>query len=300
VVGAQGLQWFVRSIWKKIRCHFVLESKRTWCHVTVRRGVCSGPWDVVCFIEHLCVSNLVKLLMILLGICQCIGRSFCKMCWVACETYWFALEDITCFLWQKLKNTKRVNHQRRHRFQDVELGYSSSDESDFSDNYHHLNLVRERRKDQLRGSLYPSTRHSSHSHNHHHVRLKTREVSVHVKGGSQRSKSLRHLQLSKLSSEMKVEDSKQRSSRRRANTEISFISSDRPSIERLSPTVYDFTDSGRTSRLSTSSDQSFQSIHLDAKFSDLSFLHDISSFSQESGRTSCSWSSQNLVKTFSS
>nr|XP_023894111.1 U-box domain-containing protein 34-like [Quercus suber] len=79
-----------------------------------------------------------------------------------------------------------------------------------------------------------------------------------------------------------------------ANAEISFISSDRPSIERLSPTVYDLTDSGRTSRLSTSSDQSFQSIHLDAKFSDLSFLHDISSFSQESGRTSCSWSSQNL------
>ena len=85
-----------------------------------------------------------------------------------------------------------------------------------------------------------------------------------------------------------------------SDTEISFVSSDRPSIERLSPTVYDFTDSGRTSRLSTSSDQSFQSIHLDAKFSDLSFLHDISSFSQESGRTSCSWSSQNLVKTFSS
>ncbi|XP_062154246.1 uncharacterized protein LOC133862446 isoform X2 [Alnus glutinosa] len=28
-------------------------------------GVCSGPWDVVCFIEHLCVSNLVKLLMVL-------------------------------------------------------------------------------------------------------------------------------------------------------------------------------------------------------------------------------------------
>ncbi|KAK4587572.1 hypothetical protein RGQ29_018829 [Quercus rubra] len=79
-----------------------------------------------------------------------------------------------------------------------------------------------------------------------------------------------------------------------SDTEISFISSDRPSIERLSPTVYDFTDSGRTSRLSTSSDQSFQSIHLDAKFSDLSFLHDNSSFSQESGRTSGSWSSQNL------
>lgn len=27
--------------------------------------VCSGPWDLICFIEHLCVSDLLKLLMIL-------------------------------------------------------------------------------------------------------------------------------------------------------------------------------------------------------------------------------------------
>ncbi|XP_041014314.1 uncharacterized protein LOC121257387 [Juglans microcarpa x Juglans regia] len=169
-------------------------------------GVCSGPWDVVCFIEHLCVSNLVKLLMILVlcfimllfcyllfkvGICQCIGRSLCKMCWAACETYWFALEDITCFLCHRLKNTKRINRWRRHRFQDIELGYSSSDESDLSDNYLHLDVsrkrrsVRERRKDRLRSSLYPSRRHSSRSHHIHHVRLKSREPSIHVKGGSQ-------------------------------------------------------------------------------------------------------------------
>lgn len=56
--------------------------------------VCPGPWDIICFIEHLCVTNLVKLLMILglcyiillfcyllfkVGICQCIVRSLCKM-----------------------------------------------------------------------------------------------------------------------------------------------------------------------------------------------------------------------------
>jgi hypothetical protein len=143
-------------------------------------------------------------LLFKLGICQCIGRSLCKMCWAACETYWFALEDITCFLWHKLKNTKRINRRRRHHYQDVELGYSSSDESDFSDNYHHLNVsrkrksVRERRKDRLQRSLYPSSRHSSHSHNHHHVRLKTREVSVHVRGRSQRLRSSRNLQLSRV------------------------------------------------------------------------------------------------------
>ena len=128
--------------------------------------------------------------------------SLCKICWAACETYRFALEDVTCFLWHKLKNTKRVNRRCRRLFQDVELGYSSSDESDFSNNYHHLNVsrkwksVRERRKDWLWGSLYPSN--SSHNHNHHHIRLKTREVFDHVKGGSQRSRSSRHLQLSKV------------------------------------------------------------------------------------------------------
>lgn len=143
-------------------------------------------------------------LLFKVGICQCIGRSLCKMCWAACETYWFALEDITCFLWHKLKNTKRINRRHRRRFQDFEMGYSSSDDSDFSDKYVNLNLntkrksVRERRKDRLRSSLYPSSRHSSCHHHRHHVRLKTREVSVHVKGGSQGLRSSRHLQFSKV------------------------------------------------------------------------------------------------------
>jgi hypothetical protein len=82
-----------------------------------------------------------------------------------------------------------------------------------------------------------------------------------------------------------------------SDTDISFISSGSPSFDRMSPLAYDFTDSGRTSRLSTSSDQSFASIRLDGKLTDLSFLHDFSSISQESGRTSSSWSSQNMVKT---
>ncbi|CAI9754075.1 unnamed protein product [Fraxinus pennsylvanica] len=110
-------------------------------------GVCSGTWDVECFIEHLCFSSLFQLLMVMglcyltliflyllfkVGICQCIGRSLIKICWGSCQAYWFALEDMTCFLWYKLKNVERVNHRRRRRFQDVEVGYtiSSSDEED--------------------------------------------------------------------------------------------------------------------------------------------------------------------------
>ncbi|KAK9280937.1 hypothetical protein L1049_003828 [Liquidambar formosana] len=187
-------------------------------------GVCSGTWDITCFIEHLCVSNLVKLLMVLVlcyitllffylmfkvGIFQCIGRSLCKMCWAACETYWFALEDITCFLWHKLKNTKRVN--RRRRFRDIEVGYSSSDESKSLDKYWSLNVNRKRksnregRKQRLQNSLYPLRQsykdgYVSHSrHGRHHVRLKTREVSVHAKGRYRGARNSRQLQMRKVS-----------------------------------------------------------------------------------------------------
>ncbi|PQQ21141.1 protein HAPLESS 2 [Prunus yedoensis var. nudiflora] len=184
--------------------------------------VCSGPWDFGCFIEHLCVSSLLKLLMILvlcyitllffyllfkLGLFQCIGKSLCKMCWAACETYWYALEDITCFLWYKLKNTKRVNrhrhrHRRRSQFRDIEQGYSSSEENDLWDNYHELNVSRKRkslsrrRKDKLQSSVYPSSRSGTRSH--HHVGLKSRGRSVRIGGRSQRPRSSRHLRLRKV------------------------------------------------------------------------------------------------------
>ncbi|KAL9341316.1 hypothetical protein Peur_067535 [Populus x canadensis] len=122
--------------------------------------VCSGPWDLICFIEHLC-----------------------------------------------LKNTKRVN--RRRRFRDIKAGYTSSLETDFSEDYHHLGRKRksamERRKIRLRSwrSLHPSSMCGSRNNNHrqhhqHHVRLKTRESSVHVKGGSRRPRNSRRFQLARL------------------------------------------------------------------------------------------------------
>ncbi|KAJ4719050.1 Protein HAPLESS 2 [Melia azedarach] len=167
--------------------------------------VCPGPWDIICFIEHLCVTNLVKLLMILclcyiillfcyllfkVGICQCIARSLCKICWAACETYWDALQDITCFLWHKLKNTKRRN--RHHHIRDAELGYStSSDESDFTDKYRHLSSGRKCYRD--RKNWY-----ANGSRHHHHMKLRTREVSFHVKGRSRRLRNSRQLQLIKV------------------------------------------------------------------------------------------------------
>lgn len=77
------------------------------------------------------------------------------------------------------------------------------------------------------------------------------------------------------------------------DSDISFISSGRPSTEHSSPMVYDI-DLSQPTRLSTSSDQSFGSERLGIKFNDRN-PHEFSFMSQESGRTSCSCSSQNVV-----
>ncbi|KAL6335537.1 hypothetical protein AAG906_030665 [Vitis piasezkii] len=99
--------------------------------------------------------------MFKLGIFQCIGRSLCKMCYAACETYWHALKYITCFLWYKLKNTKRVNRRRRReRFKDFELGHYSSDTSESSNNYQSLSFSRKRKSFKMRGN--------DHDHDHVH------------------------------------------------------------------------------------------------------------------------------------
>ncbi|VVA95804.1 unnamed protein product [Arabis nemorensis] len=76
------------------------------------------------------------------------------------------------------------------------------------------------------------------------------------------------------------------------DSDISFISSGRPSVDRSSFTI-DFPESGRSSRISTSSEQSIGSHRLGIKFSDPGFPNESSTFSEESGRTS-SYSSQSL------
>ncbi|KAJ7952083.1 Protein kinase domain [Quillaja saponaria] len=76
-----------------------------------------------------------------------------------------------------------------------------------------------------------------------------------------------------------------------SETDISFVSSDRTSTDRASSVLYDYIDSGRTSRISINSEHSFGSSRLGPKFADLGSPY-FSSFSQSSSRTSCS--SQNL------
>lgn len=80
------------------------------------------------------------------------------------------------------------------------------------------------------------------------------------------------------------------------DTDISFVSSDRPSTDRNSSLLFDsFIDSSLNSGISTSTDHSLGSMRLGNRWSDRSSQPNFSSISQESGRTS-SCSSQNQVR----
>ncbi|CAN1143850.1 hypothetical protein LINPERHAP2_LOCUS13800 [Linum perenne] len=104
--------------------------------------ICRGPWDVGCFVEHLCISNLFKFVLILVlcyiivvfvyllfkvGIFQCLIKSLCKMCWTAFATYCYALHDVTCCLCNKLTSVPRRRRKKRGRHsRDIERGGSMS------------------------------------------------------------------------------------------------------------------------------------------------------------------------------
>ncbi|KAK6791710.1 hypothetical protein RDI58_010791 [Solanum bulbocastanum] len=70
-----------------------------------------------------------------------------------------------------------------------------------------------------------------------------------------------------------------------ADTDLSFVSSGRPSTDRTSSLMYDGMDSGRISQISTSSDSSFGSERLGARGSELSSFNDfsLSSFETDDG-----------------
>ncbi|KAL9241071.1 hypothetical protein vseg_015223 [Gypsophila vaccaria] len=71
------------------------------------------------------------------------------------------------------------------------------------------------------------------------------------------------------------------------DTDISFVSSDRTSIDLLSHHRYDYIDSTRTSRISTSSsEQSVGSVRFGQRATDIGSFRDFSFMSQESGRSS--------------
>uniref|UniRef100_A0A7N0RGI7 Uncharacterized protein n=1 Tax=Kalanchoe fedtschenkoi TaxID=63787 RepID=A0A7N0RGI7_KALFE len=165
-------------------------------------SICSGTWDIVCFIEHLCVNDLARLLMIIclcyitllflyvlfkIGIFQCIGKSLCKMCWAACEAYWCALHDIACFLCYKIRSTKRVKRGRRRNIHlDVEKGRMSSSDTESSDLSRNEKVTRKRKSFQREHCNVRPTRRPGH-HSHRHLRIRKMEASLRLKGVPERS-----------------------------------------------------------------------------------------------------------------
>ncbi|CAN6213898.1 unnamed protein product [Urochloa humidicola] len=156
-------------------------------------GVCSGTWDLPCFLEHLCVSSLVRLFVVAiltyivllfgyllckLGIVKCVAKNAFKMVWIPCSACCRTFCGACCLLCQKVRDTKRVYRGRRgRRGDDVELGElststygtgASSSSSSDDDNRRggdtarrsrsrgvssSASSVRERRKDRIRQSL---------------------------------------------------------------------------------------------------------------------------------------------------
>ncbi|XP_066399105.1 uncharacterized protein [Miscanthus floridulus] len=97
--------------------------------------VCSGTWDLLCFIEHLCVTSVLKFILAVilvlivlyvfyllckLGVVKCLAKNACKLvympCWGGCR--------LLRHLWRKVRDTERVYRGRRcqRRQPDIELG----------------------------------------------------------------------------------------------------------------------------------------------------------------------------------
>lgn len=137
-----------------------------------------------------CPALLFFYLFFKLGICQCVGKSVCKMYCSACKAYWSALGCMTCFFWHKLTNVKRVNRRHRHRrrFPDVETSESSTSGGG-SDRDASVS-----RKRKVITKEMESSRHHNHHRRHrrHHHRMNGRQVGVEVKSRSLKLKKLRH------------------------------------------------------------------------------------------------------------
>ncbi|XP_066393891.1 uncharacterized protein [Miscanthus floridulus] len=107
--------------------------------------VCSGTWDLLCFIEHLCVTSVLKFILAVilvlivlyvfyllckLGVVKCLAKNACKLvympCWGGCR--------VLHHLWRKVRDTERVYRgrrgQRRQQPDDIELGDLSTSSYD--------------------------------------------------------------------------------------------------------------------------------------------------------------------------
>ncbi|CAN1306156.1 hypothetical protein LINPERPRIM_LOCUS26726 [Linum perenne] len=160
--------------------------------------ICRGPWDVGCFVEHLCISNLFKFVLILVlcyiivvfvyllfkvGIFQCLIKSLCKMCWTAFATYCYALHDVTCCLCNKLTSVPRRRRRQKmgRHSRDIERGGSmSSSTSEVVD--HHGDLgggSRKRKSSRMREDGKRRFHGGGRDRGHHGYKMRVaRDVSL--------------------------------------------------------------------------------------------------------------------------
>ncbi|KAJ1288466.1 hypothetical protein BS78_02G091400 [Paspalum vaginatum] len=159
-------------------------------------GVCSGTWDLPCFLDHLCISSLasstrtltrpthavlgVARLLCKLGILKLAAKVVGDVAWRPCEACCRALGGGCCLLWRKVRGTRRVYRGRRRRQRDVETGEASTSRGDRGSSWYSYDddgecdveagrswrkpsspSVRERRKDRIRRSLRLKRRVSS-------------------------------------------------------------------------------------------------------------------------------------------
>ncbi|XP_009774288.1 uncharacterized protein [Nicotiana sylvestris] len=146
-------------------------------------SVCAPTWDFLCYIEHFCISQLLKSAMVSillyfvvlflyllykLGICQCICHILCRCTW-ACFSTCFSVLDCCCtFLCFKLQQLLLTT--RRRQKSDIEgvVNISSTcseeeGEGTFSSRKidgrrrRRRRSIREHRKEHMRKSLRPKS-----------------------------------------------------------------------------------------------------------------------------------------------
>ncbi|XP_054799373.1 uncharacterized protein LOC129303854 isoform X1 [Prosopis cineraria] len=142
-------------------------------------STCGPTWDLMCYIEHFCIANVLKLALIFvlvyivalfiyllynLAKCACVGVTICRSIW-ACLSCWFHLwERICTFLCVKLCNFKRKRFTKGERYCNTsEQDYEEVNPSYYDRGSKEVNRSFSRRRrnyktSHLRSSLKPRNR----------------------------------------------------------------------------------------------------------------------------------------------
>ncbi|WVZ88426.1 hypothetical protein U9M48_034948 [Paspalum notatum var. saurae] len=106
-------------------------------------GVCSGTWDLPCFLENICISSLARLFVasFLVLAVLAVARLLCKLgmlklaakivrdvAWRPFAACCRALGAACCLLCRKVRGTRRVYRGRRRR--DLEMGEAGTSRGD--------------------------------------------------------------------------------------------------------------------------------------------------------------------------